>query len=165
MSNMAFYMLCWFWFMTWVVVFWPTACSISNGFSYIIFTTLTFTIVYFACWVQVFVFKRNKELNFSKKSVGSTLKTYEGIIIISSLFCCTIFCWLLKSLITLLMNGNGKSAFMNLFLLNLMSSLKLVQIFLGWWRSTLILFLLRLLGICEDQWAGIFASFLYTLVT
>ena len=63
MSNMVFYMLCWFWLMSWIAVFWPTRCSISNGFSYIIFATLTFTI-YFACWVQV-VFQTKQRTQFS----------------------------------------------------------------------------------------------------
>ena len=49
--------------------------------------------------------------NFSNKSGGLTSKKYEGIINSYSLFCCTVFCWLLNSLIKLLMNGNGKSTF------------------------------------------------------
>ena len=56
MSIMVFLYMCWFWFMSWIAAFWPTCCSISNGFSYIILATLTFTIVYFACWVVYFVY-------------------------------------------------------------------------------------------------------------
>ena len=60
----VFYMLYCFSFMCWAVVFWPTRCSLSNGLFNIIFNKLTFTIAYFASWVHVLSFKRDKKLNF-----------------------------------------------------------------------------------------------------
>ena len=62
MLNMCFYMFCWFWFTCLVIVFWPT--RVSNSFSNIILTTLTFTIVYFACWMQLFVFQTKQRTHF-----------------------------------------------------------------------------------------------------
>ena len=145
MFNMLFYMLCWFWFMCLVVVFWPTCRSISNSFSDIILSPHWHIPYHILHAVYKFLyFKRNKELNFLVFQLIANRN------------------WLLVNLWNFLMKYFDLASF---FHNKVISCLKWVEIFLAGWRSTLILFLLYVLGIWEDQWVVTFVSYLDILVT